>query len=261
MIRRIVPLLLSASLALSGCVSVPKMLWATPQTTALAFRLNAGSILRYMQYIPANAKPGEKLPLIVFLHGSGEAGGDTYQVMANGPWDYARQHPDFPFIILAPQLDRDGEWDPEALEQWLTSVEKDLPVDRRRVYLTGLSRGGQGTWDFAMRYPHHFAAIAPVSGYSDVNQPCRLKGMPVWVFHGDNDDVVPIAADKALVAEAKACGVDIWFTVYDHTGHDAWERTYAGNVLYDWFLQHKRPLVDLPVYGPVHGPLQLPTAR
>ncbi len=252
-LRRLAPLLLA--FALSGCVSIPRMLYSTPQTTPLSVTLKSGARLRYIQYVPANIKPGEKRPLIVFLHGSGEAGGDTYSVLANGPWDYARSHPDFPFIILAPQLDRDGEWDPEALEQWLAQAEKDLPVDHRRVYLTGLSRGGQGTWDFAMRYPRHFAAIAPVSGYSDVNQPCRLKGLSAWVFHGDNDDVVPIAADKALVAAAKACGVDIWFTVYDHTGHNAWERTYAAPVLYDWFLQHRRPVISLPPHMASH---QLP---
>ncbi len=238
--------LIGALLFLSGCVSIPRMLYATPATTPLSVTLKGGGVMRYMQYVPPQAKPGERLPLIVFLHGSGEAGGDTYSVLANGPMHYATQRPDFPFLILAPQLDRDGEWDPEALEQWLVQAEKDLPVDRRRVYLTGLSRGGQGTWDFAMRYPRRFAAIAPVAGYSDVNEPCRLKGLSVWAFHGDADDVVPIGPEQKLVDAAKACGVDVTYTVYEHSGHFVWDRTYNAPVLYDWLLQHKRPLIPLP---------------
>ncbi len=226
------------------------MLYATPQTTPLAETLKGGTQMRYMAYVPPSAKPGDRLPLIILLHGSGEAGGDTYSVLANGPWRYAKDHPDFPFLMLAPQMDRDGEWDPEALDEWLTAAERRLKtqgyaVDRRRVYLTGLSRGGQGTWDFAMRHPRRFAAIAPVAAYSDVNEPCLLKRVPVWVFHGQNDHTVPIAKDQKLVDDAKACGVDIRFTVYPDTGHDSWSKAYADPELYSWFLSHRRRLVDL----------------
>jgi len=238
------------ALALSGCVSIPKILYDTPQTTPLSETLKSGAQMRYMEYVPPSAKSGDELPLIVVLHGSGEAGGDTYSVLANGPWAYARNHPDFPFLMLAPQMDRDGEWDPEALNEWLTAAEKTIAaqgftVDRRRVYLTGLSRGGQGTWDFAMRHPRRFAAIAPVAAYSDINEPCRLKHVPVWVFHGENDHTVPLAKDQALVDEAKACGVDIRFSVYPDTGHDSWSKAYADSELYNWFLSHRKRFLDL----------------
>ncbi|MDI7773842.1 dienelactone hydrolase family protein [Asticcacaulis sp. EMRT-3] len=240
----LLPLLLAMSL--NACVSIPKILYDTSQTRPLSLTLKDGTVQRYMEYVPPSARPGKKLPLIVFLHGSGEAGDDTYAVLANGPWHYADSHPDFPFIILAPQEDHDAEWSPEELNDWLVQAEKTVPVDRRRVYLTGLSRGGQGTWDFAMRYPQHFAAIAPVSGYSDVNQPCRLKGVAVWAFHGADDGIVPIGKEKAVVAAAKACGVDIHYTIYPGVGHFIWERTYNDPDLYSWFLEHRRPLFRLP---------------
>lgn len=237
-------LLLALAALLSGCVSIPRVLYDTPQTEPKSATLPDGSIMRYMQYTPKTPAHG-KMPLIVLLHGSGEAGGDTYAVLANGPWHYAADHPDFPFIILAPQMDKDGEWAPDRLDAWLKVAERDLPVDRRRVYLTGLSRGGQGTWDFAMRYPRLFAAIAPVAAYSDINEPCRLKGVPVWVFHGADDHTVPLAGDEALVEAARRCGVDVRLTVYPDTGHDAWTRTYADPALYAWFLSHRRPLLDV----------------
>ncbi len=237
-------LLVLAAAALAGCVSIPRMLYDTPQTEPRAVTLRDGSIMRYMQFTPIAPARG-RMPVIVLLHGSGEAGGDTYAVLANGPWHYAAQHPDFPFIILAPQMEKDGEWPPDRLDAWLKQAEKGLPVDHRRVYLTGLSRGGQGTWDFAMRYPHWFAAIAPVSAYSDVNEPCRLKDIPVWAFHGADDTTVPIAQDQAVVDGARACGVDVKFTVYPDTGHDAWTRTYDDPALYAWFLDHRKPLLPI----------------
>lgn len=242
---RLLSLLLLA-LALTGCVSIPKLMYNVPGNAPLSVTLKDGRQLKYMQYIPPNADTTKKMPLIILLHGSGEAGDDPYAVLANGPWRYAATHPDFPFIILGPQMPRDGEWRPDQLEDWLQQVEKTVPVDKRRIYLTGLSRGGQGTWDFAMRYPHHFAAIAPISGYSDINQPCRLKGLPVWAFHGANDTTVPVEWERFMVEAAKACGVKVRYTVYPDTGHDAWTRTYADPALYAWLMDHKRSMFILP---------------
>lgn len=242
----VLPFLLALSAGLPGCVSIPKILYSSSQTEALSVTLKDGYVQRYIRYMPAQAEPGKKLPLIVFLHGSGEAGDDTYAVLANGPWHYADTHPDFPFIILAPQEDHDNEWSPKRLDAWLMQAEKGLPIDHRRVYLTGLSRGGQGTWDFAMTYPHLFAAIAPVSGYSDLNRPCRLKSVPVWAFHGADDGIVPIRREQPLIKAAEACGVNIHYTVYPGVGHFVWERTYNDPDLYSWFLRYRRPLISLP---------------
>ena len=239
-----------AAVTLAGCASAPP----APGTMAESYKLKDGTVLRYMEYVPAKIDLNKHVPIMIFLHGSGSAGLDINAVLDNGPWQYAREHADFPFIILAPQLDQDGEWDPEKLNEWLEHVVGVLPVDRRRIYLTGLSRGGQGAWDFAMRYPHWFAAVAPLSGYSDIRQPCRLQGMPVWAFHGAQDGIVPIKYDQATVAEAQGCGVKVKFTVYPDLGHDTWTRTYEDPALYAWLRSARKPLFRLS--PPLHMPLR-----
>lgn len=250
MLRLLPALLLSAALTLSGCETMPD----APGMVAKSFTLQDGSRMRYMQYVPPHLKPHKRTPLLIFLHGSGEAGTNINSVTNIGPWRYAHDHGDFPFIIVAPQLDHDGEWDPDRLNEWLEHMESVLPVDRRRIYLTGASRGGQGTWDFAMRYPRYFAAIAPLSGYSDLRDPCRLKGIAVWAFHGAHDNVVPIRYDEDTVAQARACGVYATLTVYPDNGHDTWTRTYADPGLYKWFMSVRRPL--LRIAPPLHLPLR-----
>ena len=234
--RRIAFLFL-AVLALSACATVPQThlaTGATPGTVAMA----DGTSIQYETYIPAGYHGG-KAPLLIFLHGSGEAGNDVTAVMGPGPWQYAKDHPDFPFIIVAPQQPRDEEWDPQRLKAWLDEVETRLPVDKHRVYLTGLSLGGGGSWDWAMKEPKRFAAIAPVSGYSNLKTPCAMKGDHVWAFHGEIDDQVPIADEQTIVDAAKACGVDVKYTIYPRGNHNAWDATYANPELYAWLLSHK----------------------
>ena len=243
------PVLGVAAAVLTSCATVPP----PAGTMAQSYRLKDGSALRYMEYVPAKIDLNRRVPIMIFLHGSGEAGHNINSVLNNGPWQYARGDANFPFIVLAPQLDQDGEWDPEKLNEWLQHIVEVLPVDKRRIYLTGVSRGGQGTWDFAMRYPHWFAAIAPMSGYSDIRQPCRLQGIPVWAFHGGQDGVVPIKYDQDTVAKAKACKVNVKLTVYPDLGHDTWTRTFANPDLYSWLMHAKRPLFR--ISPPLHEPL------
>lgn len=231
---------ITAAAGLCGCTSFqassPLRSGATPQVASL----RDGTSMGYMQLVPA-AYDGRRAPLLVFLHGSGEVGNDPQKVMANGPWAFAKAHMDFPFIIVAPQLSVDEEWSLERLKAWLDVVEARLPVDRRRVYLTGLSLGGGGSWDFAMKYPALFAAIAPVSGYSNLKQPCNLKGVGIWAFHGAKDDIVPIADEEAVIDQARACGVDVNYTVYPDGNHNAWDAAYSNPTLYAWLLSHTRP--------------------
>jgi len=227
-----------AALMLSGCATIrPDML--ARGASAEKVLLKDGSTIQYMQYVPAGYHGG-KMPVMIFLHGSGEAGSDVTRVMGPGPWEWARDHADFPFIILAPQQWRDEEWNPQHLQEWLDIVETRIPADRKRIYLTGLSLGGGGSWDWAMTEPHRFAAIAPVSGYSNLKLPCNLKGNHIWAFHGSDDDVVPIAGEQAIVDAARACGVDVRYTVYPGGNHNAWDATYANPDLYQWFLDHKK---------------------
>lgn len=228
---------LIGALLLTACASLPTQNLARGPVPGVV-DMPDGSKINYITDIPP-AWHGGKAPVIIFLHGSGEAGSDPMTVVGPGPWAYAKAHPDFPFIILAPQQPADIEWDPKRLKLWLDAVEKRVPVDKKRIYLTGLSLGGGGSWDFAMAYPKLFAAVAPVSGYSNLKTPCALKGVPVWAFHGQIDDVVPIEQEQAVVNDAKACGVDVRYTIYPNGNHNAWDATYANPDLYAWFLSHK----------------------
>ena len=122
----------------------------------------------------------------------------------------------------------------------LDDVIEKYKVDPDRVYLTGLSMGGFGTWQTAMEYPDRFAAIAPVCGGGNPFQLDTIKHIPVWVFHGEKDKNVPISMSAQMVGVLQLLKADVRFTRYPDAGHDAWTATYDNKALYDWFLQHKR---------------------
>jgi len=197
---------------------------------------------RFLLYLPEgyNKIDGKKWPLIVFLHGSGERGDDIEKVKAHGPPKMLETQKDFPFIVVSPQAAAHTNWNSNSLNVLLDEVIARLAVDVDRIYLTGLSRGGHGTWNMAADHSERFAAIAPVCGAGDVKSACQLKNIPIWAFHGDQDTVVRLQDDADMVAAVKACGGDVNFTVYPGVGHDSWTQTYANPALYEWFLQHKR---------------------
>ena len=113
-------------------------------------------------------------------------------------------------------------------------------ADPDRVYLTGLSMGGFGTWETATEYPERFAAIAPICGGGRPYTAARLKKLPTWVFHGEKDPVVPIKRSEEMVDALKKAGGDVKFTRYPEAGHDSWTETYNNPELYEWFLKHQR---------------------
>jgi predicted peptidase len=197
---------------------------------------------RFLVYMPKGfrSQKGKKWPLIVFLHGSGERGDDVSQVAANGPPKLAGQGRDFPFIIVSPQAPENGAWSTDVLNALLDEVLAGLPADPDRVYLTGLSMGGYGTWSWALDAPGRFAAIAPVSGIGDSDRACLLKTMPIWAFHGGKDPYVPLASETGMIKAVNDCGGHAKFTVYPDAGHDVWTRTYDDPALYSWFLEHRR---------------------
>jgi predicted peptidase len=196
----------------------------------------------YILELPRNKPSGKLLPLIVFLHGSGERGDSADLVMVHGPWYFAADNEDFPFMILAPQCKEGESWDPVKLDLLLDEIIAGYPVDTSRIYLTGLSRGGFGVWDWVLYRPNRFAAIAPVCGASNfhVLAANQLKDVPAWVFHGALDDVIPVSFSADLVKRLKSLGADVQFTVYPYAGHDAWTETYMNEELYKWFLSHHK---------------------
>jgi predicted peptidase len=148
---------------------------------------------------------------------------------------------DFPFVVVSPQLGLEWtEWPTAMLSALLDSVEETVRVDRDRIYVTGLSRGGAGTWALAIAEPDRFAAIAPVAGYSDPRQAARISRVPAWVFHGARDIIVPPAASQAMVDALRAAGGEVRFSLIPDFGHDGWKRIYDDPALYDWFLAHRR---------------------
>jgi predicted peptidase len=196
--------------------------------------------LNYLLFLPAGYEQDDKRwPLIVFLHGSGERGEDVAKVKVHGPPKIVESKADFPFIVVSPQVRRRG-WNPDYLKALLDQVLADYRVDRDRVYLTGLSMGGSGTWSFAAEYPDYFAAIVPICGGGDPKEASKLKALPIWVFHGAKDESVPLSRSEEMVKALKEAGADVKFTVYPEAGHDSWTETYNNPELYQWLLSHKR---------------------
>lgn len=196
------------------------------------------SYTRYLLYKPKQAT-GVKLPLILFLHGSGERGSDISVLKMFGPFTVINDSADFPFIVVAPQVDADREWDTQNLLTLLDTLEKNLPVDASRIYVTGLSMGGFGTWRLAQAAPLRFAAIAPICGGGDSSYICAIRNMAVWAFHGAKDDAVPYQESERMVNGLKKLSADVRFTLYPDAGHDAWTATYKNPELYKWLLSKK----------------------
>jgi predicted peptidase len=198
--------------------------------------------LDYLAYVPKDydKDPGKKWPLIVFLHGAGERGTEIEKVKVHGPPKIAEAKA-LPFVIVSPQCPPEQWWDVPVLSVWLDEVMSKYRVDPDRVYLTGLSMGGFGTWSWAEAHPKRFAAIAPICGGGDAFRARALRNTPVWCFHGEKDPTVPIRASEQMVEAVKNAGNnDVKFTRYPEAGHDSWTATYDNPELYEWFLQHHR---------------------
>lgn len=194
--------------------------------------------LPYLLYTPEAAT---NAPLVVFLHGSGERGSDLGRVATVGLPHLLERLPE-PAFVVAPQCPEASRWTDqlERLEAVLEGLLERLPVDARRVYLTGLSLGGQGAWFWAARSPERFAALVPVCGRTDPAAAERLKNMPIWAFHGAEDDVVPPSESKVMVAALQAVGGRPRLSVLEGVGHDSWTPAYRDPGLYAWLFAQRR---------------------
>ena len=207
--------------------------------------------LQYLLFLPKGykAKSAKRWPLILFLHGAGERGSDISKVTVHGPPKIVSSRPDFPFILVSPQCPDGRIWERESLLGLLDEVIRKYGVDKSRVYLTGLSMGGYGTWNLGLAYPERFAAIAPICGGGELihallaqgEKGAALKSLGVWAFHGAKDPVVPVQESERMISLLKHVGVtDLQLTVYPDAEHDSWTQTYNNQELYDWFLRHQR---------------------
>lgn len=237
-------LCLGAALVLTGCAGTEDTRQAEESgqfPRGMSRTVERTLDARYLIFLPPGYDPKESYPTIVFLHGGGERGDDLDRVRIHGPPRLAADRPDeFPFIIVSPQVEDGLIWSTRVLDALLDEVTERYAVDPDRIYLTGLSMGGYGTWHLAMEFPDRFAAIAPISGGATITGACTLRHLPVWVFHGALDEIVPPSRSEELVNRLRDCEGHIRYTRYEDAGHDAWTRTYENPELYSWFLQHRR---------------------
>jgi len=198
---------------------------------------------KYLLYLPEGyGQKNKKWPMILFLHGAGERGSNLELVKKHGPPKIVEQKKDFGFIVVSPQCPNDGWWTDkvEVLINLVDEIAGKYNVDQERIYLTGLSMGGYGTWAMACAYPERFAAIVPICGGGQKFYARRLKDMPIWAFHGGKDQVVPVAESQAMVDAVKAFGGNAKLTIYPEAMHDSWTQTYDNPELYKWLLEHRR---------------------
>jgi predicted peptidase len=206
---------------------------------------------QYLVFLPQDYQPksSKRWPLMLFLHGAGERGSDLQLVTKHGPPKLVKHRPDFPFILVSPQCPAGQTWDNDVLLALLDEVLETYRVDPRRVYLTGLSMGGYGTWSLGLAHPERFAAIVPICGGGDPikaflgsrDHQQALRSLGVWAFHGAKDSVVSVQESERMVSALRRVGCqDVQLTVYPEANHDSWTQTYENPQLYDWLLAHQR---------------------
>ncbi|HEY2951861.1 MAG TPA: prolyl oligopeptidase family serine peptidase [Verrucomicrobiae bacterium] len=206
---------------------------------------------QYLLYLPRDydATSGKHWPLMLFLHGAGERGTNLSKVAVHGPPKLAKEKKEFPFIVVSPQCPEGEFWSNDTLLALLDETIAKHAVDTNRVYLTGLSMGGFGTWSLGLEYPERFAAIAPICGGGDTipvlltnrKKSQALKTLGVWAFHGAKDPTVKLEESERMIGALKKAGVkDLQLTVYPEAQHDSWTETYNNEKLYEWFLKHER---------------------
>jgi predicted peptidase len=207
-------------------------------------------------------EPGKQYPLVLFLHGAGERGNDNSSQLQYLPtWlAGAAWRQQFPCFVIAPQCRAEHRWSafnwsdkkssPLAAEPTtdlaaaiaaLEKVSASEPVDPDRVYLTGLSMGGYGSWELAARMPERFAAVSPICGGGDEAQAKKLTSLPIWCFHGGADQVVPVARSRAMIAAIEAAGGKPKYTEFPGVGHDSWTPAYRDSGLLEWLFAQRRP--------------------
>lgn len=198
---------------------------------------------RYVQYLPRDFDHSKKYPLVLFLHGAGERGDYPELAARWGLMQQVRESGrEYPFICISPLCPKGKYWGcyTESLLAFLDWLCENLPVDRSRVYLTGLSMGGTGTYMLAMAAPERFAAIAPICGSGIVWYGEALKDVPVFMYHGDCDEVVPLQESITMLKAIHTRGGHAQLKICYGVGHDAWKMAYHGDELINWLLSHRK---------------------
>ncbi|OVE74462.1 hypothetical protein BVX94_00165, partial [bacterium B17] len=197
----------------------------------------------YLLYLPKGyGVPGEKWPLLLFLHGMGERGPGINKVSKHGPPKIVKKK-DLPFVVVSPQCQAESFWGGPEIVEFVEHIESTYEIDRKRLYITGLSMGGFGTWNAIANNPDKFAAAIPICGgaTSEKRKAEGLKKMPIWSFHGEADTVVAMEKQMEMVNNLKELkNKNFKFTVYKGCKHDSWTRTYNNDEIYEWLLKFSK---------------------
>jgi predicted peptidase len=216
--------------------------------------------LSYRLLKPATIEEKKSYPLVIFLHGAGERGSDNKAQLKHGVAEFAKEtmRKKHPCFLIAPQCPTRGSWanidfrakthamskepsEPGRLVlELIEKTCKDHPIDKKRIYLTGLSMGGYGTWDLLSRKPDLFAAGIPICGGGDEGQARTLAKIPIWAFHGDKDFAVRVERSRTMIDAIKKAGGKPRYTEYPGVGHDSWTQTYRNQEVLNWLFEQRR---------------------
>lgn len=198
----------------------------------------------YLIYLPKNYSVQKKYPLVIYLHGGSHKGNDLNKLKEYGLPYLVDTGKDFDFIIVSPQCPDNKYWSSENwFEPLYEKILSKYQIDTNRVYLTGISMGGYGTYIVAMDFPDKFAAIMPLCGGcndSDTTRICNLKDTPIWTFHGTADDMIPISETERIVTALSECNGNIKFTKLKGEGHGIQYLYEKNSEIYKWMLKQKK---------------------
>jgi predicted peptidase len=231
-----------------GLLVVALPLWAADPPTGFIDRVykgTDGAEAKYVIFVPADYKGDKPYPVILFLHGAGETGTDGTKQTKTGIGPAIRkQEKTFPCIVVFPQSQKrswraDSEDGKRALAI-LEEVKKDYKVDDKRIYLTGLSMGGFGTWSMAAAHPDKWAAIVPICGSGSPATAEKIKDIPCWCFHGDADTAVKVEGSRNMIKALEAAGAKPKYSEYPGVGHNSWDKAYGTKELWEWLLMQQK---------------------
>ena len=213
----------------------------------MSFKTSDGAEVGYLLYLPPKYDKAseKKAPLMMFLHGRGESNGPLSLVAKWGPPRMAAAGSELPYVMVSPQCPKEDYWNSEVqlnrLTELLDHVTAEYAVNEKKMYLTGLSMGGYGSWSLAAKHPTKFAAVAPICGGGKPEFAEKLKDIPIWTWHGDQDTAVPFKQSVEMVDEIKkAGGTKIKFTSLEGIGHNCWSSAYATPQLFQWMMKQSR---------------------
>ncbi len=230
-----------------------------------SFLSSSGHVLPYRLLSPDKLSPNNKLPLVIFLHGAGERGNDNKKQLLHGGELFMNNLDQYPAIVVFPQCGENSYWsrasvdrkktplqfdfnyaadmtpDLEAVNQLITRLIKEYPIDKKRIYIAGLSMGGMGTFEIVHRFPKQFAAAMPICGAgSSASYTKKAKKVPFWIFHGADDVVVSVEESRKMVNALQNLQYKVKYTEYPGVNHDSWTDAFAEKNFLKWMFERKR---------------------